>query len=245
MGLLFCLLGVLFFFGWYVKKHSNPYKLVFIFGKKGAGKSLLLVYYMLKYRRKGWHIYTDMRDINIPGARIISVKDLEHFRPEPHSALFLDEVGISFDNRDFKSFPPGIRDFFKYLRKMQCCCYMNSQAFDVDKKIRDTTDGMILQVAIGNVISLSRPIIRSVTLTQPSSQADSRIADSLRFASIFNWRFLWMPKYYKYFNSHEMPPRRDMPYLQVPGSLVISKSDMVGDFFRELRKKAVDYFKPQ
>lgn len=202
----------LMYFSW---KYANPYKTTFIFGKKGAGKSLLLVHYMLKYRKRGWTIYTDMKDIRIPGVRIIDSRDLSTFRPVEGSAIFLDEVGVSMDNRAFKSFPPGLRDFFKYSRKMKCVVFMNSQAFDVDKKVRDTTDKMILQVSIANCIALSRPIRRSITLTEPSAEAESRIADRLAFASIFNWKFLWMPKYFKYFNSQEMPARQLLPYSDV------------------------------
>lgn len=196
----------------YILAHDNPYKLTFIFGKKGAGKSCYMVKMMLKYQKAGWNIYTDMADIKIPGVRIISVKDLAAFRPEPHSALFLDEVGISMDNREYKGFPPGLRDFWKYLRKMQCCCYMNSQAYDIDKKVRDTVDRMVLQVSIANLVSVSRPIIRSITLTEPSAEAESRIADVLRFSSVFSWRFYWMPNYYRYFDSKAMPSRELIPY---------------------------------
>lgn len=195
-------------------KYRNPYTLTFIFGKKGAGKSCYMVREMLRLQRSGWLIYTDMPDIKIPGVRIISHKDLSAFRPEEHSALFLDEVGISMDNRDYKSFPPGLRDFFKYLRKMKCRCYMNSQAYDVDKKVRDTVDSMILQTSLFGVFSVSRPIIRSITLTEASGLADSRIADNLRFGSFFSFRIYYMPKYFKYFNSLEMPERPLITYIE-------------------------------
>lgn len=185
-------------------RYCNPYTLTFIFGKKGAGKSCYMVREMLRLQRSGWIIYTDMSDIKIPGVRIIDHKDLSVFRPEEHSALFLDEVGVSMDNRSYKTFPSGLRDFFKYLRKMRCRCYMNSQAYDVDKKVRDTVDSMILQTSFFGVFSLSRPIIRSITLTEASGLADSRIADSLRFGRFWQFRIYYMPKYFKYFNSLEM-----------------------------------------
>lgn len=195
-------------------KYRNPYTLTFIFGKKGAGKSCYMVREMLRLQKAGWIIYTDMPDIKIPDVRIIKHKDLAVFRPEEHSALFLDEVGISMDNRDYKSFPSGLRDFFKYLRKMQCRCYMNSQAYDVDKKVRDTVDNMILQTSLFGVFSISRPIIRSITLTEASGLADSRIADSLRFGRIWSFRIYYMPSYFKYFNSLEMPKRDLISYVE-------------------------------
>lgn len=211
-SVLFVVLAVYVVLCYFRHKYRNPYTLTFIFGKKGAGKSCYMVKMMLKYLRHGWYVYTDMKDIRIPGVRLIDTKALEHFRPEEGSAIFLDEVGISMDNRDFKSFPPGLRDFFKYIRKMKCCVYMNSQAFDVDKKVRDTTDRMVLQVALFDCISLSRPIKRTVTLTESTAQADSRIADELSFCGILSWRLFWMPAYFKYFDSFEMPKRALMAF---------------------------------
>lgn len=210
--LLFAFVGFYVWISVQASKYRNPYTLTFIFGKKGAGKSCYMVREMLKLQKRGWTIYTDMADIKIPDVRIIKLNDLTVFRPEPHSALFLDEVGISMDNRSYKSFPSGLRDFFKYLRKMKCCCYMNSQAYDVDKKVRDTVDRMVLQTSLFGVFSLSRPIIRSVTLTEATGLADSRIADSLRFGRFFSFRIYYMPRYFKYFNSLEMPQRGLIPY---------------------------------
>lgn len=226
-------------------RYANPYTLTFLFGKKGAGKSCWMVALMLRYLRRGYIVYTDMSDIYISGIRIISSKDLSVFRPEPNSVIFLDEVGISMDNRNFKNFPPGLRDFFKYVRKMKCICYMNSQAFDVDKKVRDTTDSMALITSLFGCISIYRPIIRSIVLVDSTAQADSRISDNLRFTSFFTFRFLWMPKYFKYFNSLEMPSREYIPYTLASG---LDPSDydffyLVGVFVHELKSKVSDYLK--
>lgn len=204
-------------FALYSCRFVNPYRLIFIFGKKGSGKSTLMVSQMLKDLKHGWNVYTDMQDCVVPGVRIInSSADLAKFVPEANSALYLDEVGISFDNRSYKSFDSGLRDFFKLQRKYKCKVVMNSQSFDVDKKIRDVTDSMILQTSIGNVITLSRPIRRSVALVEATAQADSRIADNLKFESIFRWRVLWMPKYFKYFESFNAPERPAIPFREIP-----------------------------
>lgn len=222
----------------YSRRWANPFKLVFIFGKKGAGKSCYMVRQMLWHMRRGWHIYTDMSDINIPGVRIISSRDLEVFTPDYHSALFLDEVGITFDNRNFKSFPAGIRDFFKFQRKYRVKVFMNSQAYDVDKKIRDVTDGMILQSSIFDCISLSRPIKRSVSLTQASSESDSRVADQLVFKSIFTWQLYWMPKYHKYFDSFAAPPRKPIPYTEVTAELLELRRQSVSSALQDVKEES-------
>lgn len=204
-------------FCFYARRFNNPYKLIFIFGKKGAGKSMYMCRCMLKDLKKGWTVYTDIQDINIPGVRIISDShELAKFRPVADSALYLDEVGISFDNRSFKTFDSGLRDFFKLQRKYRCKVIMNSQSFDIDKKIRDVTDSMILMQNILNCIAICRPIKRTITLTEPSADSESRIADRLRFTGIFSWKIFWMPKYHKYFNSFDAPPREELKYIEVP-----------------------------
>lgn len=215
---LFIVVAFVFFFI-YTSKYNNPYKLVFIFGKKGAGKSTLMVSDMLKDLKKGWNVYTDMKDCVLEGVRIFNIDDLGKFIPPPHSAIYIDEGGIKFDNRNFKNFPPELRDYFKYQRKYKNKVVMNSQSFDIDKKIRDVTDSMILQTSIFNVFTLSRPIKRSVTLVDASSQGDSRIADNLRFCSIFDWRIKYMPKYFKYFESFKAPERPFLNFREIPKTI--------------------------
>lgn len=212
--LIFILVVVFVFLNY---KYRNPYKLTFVFGKKGSGKSCFMVRQMHRYLRKGWNVYTDMSDVKIPGVRLISVGSLSDFKPDPHSLVCLDEVGISMDNRSYKSFPPGLRDFFKYVRKMQVVVIMNSQAFDVDKKVRDTTDHMLLLQSIGSLFCVARPIHRTITLTAPSAESESRIADLLKFGWIFSWKIYYMPAYFRYFDSKSMPPRENVPYTVVDG----------------------------
>lgn len=194
------------------RKYGNPYSLTFIFGKKGSGKSCLMVHEMKRYLKRGWNVYTDMQDCRLDGVRIINADDLKSFTPVQNSFLALEEVGITFDNRNFKNFDNGFRDFFKFQRKYRVRCIMNSQSFDIDLKIRSVVDAMILQTNWLNCISVSRPIRRSITLTEPSAERDSRIADRLRFAPIWQWRFYWMPKYFKYFDSFSAPPREEISY---------------------------------
>lgn len=210
--LLFLILSFFLLFFALSIVYTNPYRLIFVFGKKGAGKSCYMVRQMLRYRRRGWHVYTDMADVRIPGVRIISVQDLATFRPEPQSLICLDEVGISMDNRSYKTFPPGLRDFFKYVRKMRCVVIINSQAFDVDKKVRDTVDSMLLMQSIGAVLTICRPIQRSITLVEPSADSEGRIADRLSFSSVFSWRIYFLPAYFGYFDSRAMPARDIVPY---------------------------------
>lgn len=211
IGILLCMA-----FCYFSTKYANPFKLYFIMGKKGSGKSTLMVKRMLKYQRKGWLIYTDMHEVNIPGVRLIESKNLEFFRPPNHSVLFLGEVGVTYDNRQFANFAAGVRDLFKFERKYRFICYMDSQSYDIDKKLRDLVDTMYLQSNIGNVIGVTRPILKKVTLTHPVGDCEARIVEDLRFMLPWHWEFTIMPRYHKYFDSFAAPDRKEIPYTVVP-----------------------------
>lgn len=196
------------------RRFSSPWRLIMVFGKKGSGKSCYMVHEMLRHLKKGWIVYTDLA-VNIPGIRLINALDLSKFKPEANSLVCLDEAGLTFNNRNYKTFSDGMTEYVKLQRHFKVKMLINSQSFDVDKKLRDCTDSLILQSNILNIISVSRPILRSVTLVEPSAEGESRIADRLVFDKIWRWRFYFMPKYFKYFDSYSVPDRELIPYQEV------------------------------
>lgn len=210
-----CLCGL----GYCSYKYVNPHKLIFIFGKKGSGKSTYMVSLMLQHLKRGWNVYTNMDDVNIPGVRVFPIDQLKTCVPDPHSVLFVDEGGLIWDNRGFKSFDKGYTEFFKLQRKYKCKVYINSQDFDIDKKIRQLTDSMVLMNSIAGCIGVVRPILRKVALVEASANGESRVADNLKFGSLFQYRFLWLPKYFKYFDSYKAPERPSVDFSTVQGDL--------------------------
>ena len=219
MPLLICILVFfcgLFAFDRCTRRYINPYRLYLVFGKKGSGKSTYLVKTALRYVKKGWTVYTNMTDLNIPGARIFDIEDLGDFVPCSDSVLLLDEVGMEWDSRNFKNFKPSVRDFFKLQRHYHCIVYMASQTFDVDKKLRDLCDGMFLHVNIARVFSMGKRISKNITLTEATSEAESRIAETLAFCPFWNWTLTLIPRYSRYFDSHCVPPLPELPFREVP-----------------------------
>ena len=223
--ILFIFAGFVGGFTYLSRKYNNPNKLIFIFGKKGSGKSTYMISLMLQHLKRGWHVYTNMEDVNIPGVRIFPTEQLKTCVPDPHSVLFIDEGGLIWDNRSFKSFDKGYTEFFKLQRKYKCKVYINSQDFDIDKKIRQLTDSMVLMSSIAGCIGVVRPILRKVALVEASAQGESRIADNLRFGSLFSFRFLWLPSYFRYFNSYAAPLRSSVNFRVVPGDLTALKEN--------------------
>lgn len=209
--IIFCMIFYVIYYIRY-RKYINPYRLIMVFGKKGSGKSSFLVKQAVKYQKKKWLVYTNMEELNIPGIRHFKIDDLGKFVPEKNSVLLIDEAGREYDNRNFKNFRSEQRDFYKYQRHYKVIVYLASQTYDIDKKLRDLVDDMILVQNVGIVYSLLRPIRKSVTLTEATGESESRIAENLKFRTIFSWRMFKITKYSRYFDSFVVPEKSELPY---------------------------------
>lgn len=207
------------------RRWSNNFTLTFLFGRKGAGKTTLMAKMMIRDIKKGWTVYTDVQGIKIPGVRIFNIKDLDKCSPPPMSSVYLDEVGLSMDNRNYKAFSSGLRDWYALQRHYKCKVVVNSQAFDVDKKVRDRTDSFFYCTKIAGTISIARPIILKVKPNDMSNPAqDSPICTSYKWGSLLAWKITWLPRYAKWFDSFEAPPREDVQWTMAQSMSELRKS---------------------
>lgn len=191
------------------RRYRNPYKLVMVFGKKGSGKTTFLTKTAVQYMRRGRRVYST---VYVPGAELFDVQQIGKYTFPPESVVFIDEVGMIWDNRNFKAFRTDVRDWFKLQRHYHVTVYLFSQTFDIDVKLRNLTDEMYLCQCHMGFISIARKIKRSIVLVQPSGESESRIADSLEFVpiwmSLFGARsavFTYIPAWVRLFDSFEVP----------------------------------------
>ena len=162
MGKLFLFLLFLFFFIFVfclvTRNYVNPYKLIFVFGKKGSGKSTLLTKLAIQYSRKKWSVFTTE---NIPGTQNISdPRQIFSMNFPEKSCIFIDEVSLIWDNRDFKNMDKRVIEWFRYQRHHKCRVYFFSQTFDIDKKLRDLADDMFLVNKFLRVFVVAKHIVR-------------------------------------------------------------------------------------
>lgn len=205
-------------------KFRNPYKLTMVFGKKGSGKTTFLVKQAVFHMRRGQTVYST---VCIPGAHLFDVQLIGNYTFPSESVVFIDEVGMIWDNRNFKAFRPEVRDWFKLQRHHHVKVYLFSQTFDIDIKLRNLTDEMYLCQCHMGFLSIARKIRRSIILVQPSGESESRIADSLEFVplwlSLFGAKsavFTYIPNWVNLFNSFETPdlPVVDSVLQEIPQS---------------------------
>lgn len=206
------------FFGYHLVKYRNPYKLFMVFGKKGSGKSTLMCKLALKYAKKGYTVYSNTY---IPGTYQIENSDVGYFHFNHDSVVLIDEVGMVWDNRDYKNFQKPVRNYFKLQRHYKHIVFLFSQSFDVDKKLRDLTDSMYLITNFMNCFSFARRINKLITISHgdKNSTGESKLIDDYRFDPLIFFfvgsvKFTYIPRYVKYFDSYEAPelPKKDFPF---------------------------------
>lgn len=200
------------------KKYLNPYKLTMVFGKKGCGKSSYLTKLALQHQQKGWTVYSTEP---IPGCYLVSVDDIGHCEFKPNSVLLVDEVGMVWDNRQFKNFKTEVRDWFKLQRHRRVKVYLFSQTFDIDKKLRDLTDEMFFIEKKFRVFSYGKRILKKTVLHAGTPDAPSRLDEDLKFDFFLLFpfgsrRLTFIPRYAKYFDSFVCPKLEDKEFQYIP-----------------------------
>lgn len=171
--LIFCLV-----FHRLTRSFLNPYKLVFVFGKKGSGKSTLIQKLSNQYYKRGWTVYSTEESLN-PHILPVDPRQLYNINFPEHSCIFIDEVSLIWDNRDFKTMDKKIIEWFRYQRHHKCRVFLFSQSFDIDKKLRDLTDEMYLVEKYFRVFVRAKRILRKPVVVHPSADAPARIDEDL------------------------------------------------------------------
>lgn len=103
-------------------------------GVPGSGKSSLAAATALQYMSHNLPVWSN---VPIVGAFALDVKDLGRVDISGPGLVIIDEAGLDFDNRQFKSFTADQVYFFKYHRHHSLRVDVFSQSWnDMDLKIR-------------------------------------------------------------------------------------------------------------
>lgn len=206
MKIMIILFLFLFLFFLYARKFSNPYRLIFVFGKKGSGKTTLLTKYAIDHIKKKWTVFST---VQIPGTTFFDPSLIGKMTFPERSLILIDEVGMIWDNRDFKNFKSEVRDFFKWQRQYRLKIVLFSQTFDVDLKLRNLTDEMWLLSNFLNVFSVQRRILKKITIKE-TAEGTSTLSDSYAFDP-FGFKIIFVPRYIPFFKSFNPPPLPVVP----------------------------------
>lgn len=183
------------------------------FGVPGVGKTTLLTMFArreIKRIKKGKSKYRAVyTNFECPDCKMIQFKDLEEHKVY-NGLILLDELMLDADNRNYKSFPLGIRDFLTLHRKLGCDIVYATQAYDkVDTKIRALTQDLWYMsrsvVPLLGEFTRAKRIYRTISITELNGELvmGYRFANLLERLFVSNHKLVFRRLYYKYFDSYD------------------------------------------
>lgn len=195
--------------------------LICYFGVPGCGKTTLLTKFVakeLKKIKKGKSKYKEVyTNFYCKGAKFIDFKDLDKYKIYD-SLIVLDEITLDADNRKFKQFTDGTRDFFILHRHLGNDIVYATQSYDlVDLKIRALTQELWYMsksvIPFFNKFTSAKRIYREISINEHSSEltVGYRFCNLIESLFVSNYKLVFRPLYYKYFDSFDECQLQERP----------------------------------
>ena len=196
------------------------------FGVPGCGKSTLLVKYARKEQKRVLNRYKDIYTINIDieGCTRITWDDLANYKLE-NCLILWDEATLDADNRKFKDFTDGHRDFFILHRHVGCDVIWTTQNYDkVDLKIRDLTQELWYMsksvVPLFRNFTSAKRIYRCININEHTGDLTMgyRFCNFLESLFVSNYKLVYRKPLYKFFDSFDELALSDRPCYPITNS---------------------------
>lgn len=195
-----------------------------VFGVPGSGKSTLatkIARQEIEKYDQGKDHYKVFSNFYIEGAiEFDPLQDLGVYDIR-NAVIIIDEAGIDFNNRKYKTFPDRILKWAKLHRHYRCAVFVFSQAYDdMEITFRRIAQYYWVCTKLPFKLLLVRPIRRVIGIDEQTHQ----IAD-MYFWDNWHLKIVIMKKYWQFFDSFEAPPleakkwKRYKKYIDPPARL--------------------------
>lgn len=202
--------------------------LIFKFGKPGCGKTCDCRREAIKRSKDYDYIYMNFK---CAGFSFFDTDLLSDFIPPPKSLLIIDEAGIVYNNRKFKTLPQKVIEFYKKHRHTQCDIIYYSQSFDdVDCTLLRLNDSLVYMSRLP-FFTLFRPIEKTVMCRE-----DGELIWGYRFKKFWHTKIMFRPLYYDR-NTPLDPPKRPFFPLYEKDKFTPTKSIKIKRFISRHGKK--------
>lgn len=173
----------------FCRKHQNP---------------LTSIILKSKYLKRRIDVYSN---VPITGAYQLDAKaDIGFFMIE-NAKIIIDEAGIEYNNRNYKSFPREAICFYKYHRHYQTSVDVFSQSYeDMDVTLRRLAQNFyVVRRSLVPFCVVARRIRRRVGVDEQSKQIQDLYAMGI---PLLDTKRIFSPPLWKMFNSYS---RRELP----------------------------------
>ncbi|MDO4962603.1 MAG: zonular occludens toxin domain-containing protein [bacterium] len=182
-------------------------------GVPGSGKTTFAAYLAKKRFKKGKKnkkFGVVLSNVPIKGSYKVVKSDIGTYMIKD-CLLIMDEAGIDYNNRNFKSFSHDETYFYKFHRHYNVDIAMFSQDFDIDLKLRKlATRIFIVNKSIFPGFVKRKQVSKKIGIDSISKQ----LIDQYQFV-IFGTKYIYCPKLWKLFDSYsykELPSKEFQKY---------------------------------
>lgn len=195
-------------------KYKDEKIISIYFAPPGSGKTTFAASLVRKCNKHKLPVYSN---VPIVGAyEFDCVADLGVHQIEDCKVI-IDEAGIEYNNREFKSFPKTSLVFFKLHRHYGVSIDIFSQSWDdMDKKIRALAQRyyVVKRTSIPWLIT-ARPIYRRISVNEQNKEICDEYYFKHWLSMLFCSKYIIAPLYWSMFDSYEapkLPPMQKRPY---------------------------------
>lgn len=229
---------LLFYFPFFIRSFlcpQHPHVLNVYFGVPGSGKTTFAAYLTKwalhenilirlcrkfnnpvsrvllgsKYLKRRIDVYSN---VPITGAYKLDPKvDIGVFMIE-NAKVIIDEAGIEYNNRSYKSFPPESIYFYKYHRHYKVSVDVFSQSYDdMDVTLRRLAQNFyVVRRSLVPFCIVARRIRRKVGVDEQTKQITDLYSMGI---PVFDTKRIFSPPLWKLFNSYS---RKELPHKDWP-----------------------------
>lgn len=189
----------------FIKRHKkHKLELNVWFGIPGSGKTTTATQLAVTAKRKGIQTYSN---VPIEGCYALNpVEDLGNYRIE-NAQIIIDEAGIDYNNRSYKSMPKSNIEWLKLHRHYKCNVHVFSQSYeDMDITFRRlATRYYLLKRSIIPGLFLAYPIRRSIGINEMTQEICDKYRFDPKIIRFFTAKKIFGRKYWKHFDSYDAP----------------------------------------
>lgn len=204
------------------------------FGVPGSGKTTFAAAISYLANKKNIPVYSN---VPIKGTYMVKRDEIGQYNlpifDSEYCVLLVDECGIEYNNRNFKSnFKDDSLAWWKLHRHYKTLVFIFSQSYeDMDKKLRDLTQQFFLvqRCGIFKKFRKALPIRFKIGINELSGDIQDMYYFDNPLMSLFTNRYIYCKRFWNLFDSWDCPKLPDLPTLNKYDRVNVDPDPLIND----------------